>query len=241
MSTTPEGLHQQLGALVATMPDLTGNIGRDELTWLGRAYVLVSGQLGRSDALSFQLASEGLSGMLQDQNALRIAAMTHRALAVAESKAPAGSQGAFIAAGAAFTALQVVAKIFSEARTEILVVDPYLDATVIFEYVPFAPEGIACRLLGASREALVQTLNTVAGRWATQFGNTRPIGIRVAPQRQLHDRLIIVDANRAYNLSQSLNGFAVHSHASATRFPTDIADQKIAAYEEIWTAATIVI
>lgn len=239
MAVTPEGMYQQLGALVAAMPVLTGRIGAEEHRWLGRAAVLLRHYLSPVEVTSFNLASESLFGMLQEQNALKISAMVHRALAHAEQAAPADMQGQFIAAGAAFTALQVISKILSPATDDLLIIDPYLDATVMFEFVPLAPERVNCRLLGSNREVRTDSLRTGLTRWRTQFGETRPIEARVVPQRQLHDRIVIIDRRTAFNLSQSLNAFAATAHASAVRFPEDIARQKIDAYSDMWDTATV--
>jgi hypothetical protein len=51
-------------------------------------------------------------------------------LAVVEVELPASSAGAFIPTGNTFDALAAVIKIFALAKTELLVVDPYLDEKI---------------------------------------------------------------------------------------------------------------
>ena len=73
-------------------------------------------------------------------------------------------------------------------------------------------------------------------RWAKQSGAA--VEVRLSPPRALHDRLIIVDRDKVWNVSQSCNHLAARSPASITPFDPDVAAQKRDAYEALWTAAT---
>jgi hypothetical protein len=74
-------------------------------------------------------------------------------------------------------------------------------------------------------------------RWAAQFGQDRPIAVRVAPQAILHDRLILIDGTESWSAGQSFNGMAQRSHTSIERSDPEMAAMKIQAYEAIWSGA----
>jgi hypothetical protein len=76
--------------------------------------------------------------------------------------------------------------------------------------------------------------------WVTQHGANHPLQVRLAKPRELHDRLIIVDATVAYTLTQSLKDFAKRAPAEIVR-ADDTASLKIAAYEDIWSSAEVVV
>jgi hypothetical protein len=233
---TPEALYLQLGSLVAEMPDLAhGPITPEMNRWLGRAALLV--QLARCDTgsvVALRVASQNLNGSLRQGNAQTIAVIVNQALAKAELLAPAASQGSFIAAGNTFDAFAMVGKALSEAKADVLMVDPYADATALTDYAMLAPETVSVRLLArADRKSL---LKPAADRWVQQFKD-RPLTVRLAPAKTLHDRLILVDGKTAWVLGQSFNKLAERAHTSLVRMPPEAASEKIEAYEAMWASA----
>jgi hypothetical protein len=83
------------------------------------------------------------------------------------------------------------------------------------------------------------TLKPAIEKWRRQFGATRPLEVRAAPPRKLHDRHIMLDRLDVWTVGQSFNALAEHSHSGITKTidPLVSAD-KIAAYEDIWDTAT---
>jgi hypothetical protein len=69
--------------------------------------------------------------------------------------------------------------------------------------------------------------------WTSQHGTSRPLGVRLAPPRALHDRAILIDGMTAWILTQSIKDFAKRSPAEIVR-ADDTASLKIAAYEAVW-------
>jgi hypothetical protein len=225
--------------LIAATPDLAdGNIDAAKLAWIGRASFLVEALCAPRDVAAFNLAAEHLIGVMRHTNAHQMRVILHRALARAEAQAPVAAQGAFIPAGEKFTAFQVIGRILEGATRNILIVDPYLNDVAVREFAPLAPEGISVRLLGSSRQQVVATLPTALTRWQQQFGAARPLEIRTAPQRDVHDRLIAIDETSVFTLTQSLKDFANRANATAVREAEHIAEPKIEAYAEIWNNAT---
>jgi hypothetical protein len=238
MAMSPEELYLLLGTLIEEMPDLaTGPITNDVNRWLGRAVALVQTSGDTANTIALQVASQNLNTAIRAQNAQTIAAIVHTALAKAELAAPAQVQGTFIAAGHTFDALAAVGKVARGAATSVLLVDPYSDERMVTDYVGLAPESVLVKILAETGKHK-PTLKPAADRWKQQFGQARPLEVRLAPSGTLHDRLVIVDGNQAWVLGQSFNKLAERAHTSLVRMNKEAGDLKIAAYGSIWQSAT---
>ena len=236
----PESLYLQLGQLVAEMPELqgTGPISHEVNRWLGHAARLVRVVGNLADASILASASNGLDSSVRDFNAQTIRAIVYRALALAEANAPTAARGGFIGAGAALDALQVVGKVLAEAKRDALIVDAYMDSKVFTDFAPTAGHGVSVRVLADRSTTRPEALLPGLARWKQQFGEARPIEVRLSAPRALHDRLIFADGTLVWTLSQSLKDFATRSHALVQRLDPDLARMKVAAYGEIWNAST---
>jgi hypothetical protein len=235
----PEALYLQLGYLVSTMPDLAGPgpITPEINQWLGRVTVLVEASGDLQDLIALQVSSEGLDSVLRRENAQIIAAVVHRALARAELRAPTSARGGFIPVGEAFTAFAAVGRILEAAQRDVLMVDPYANAKILADYAILAPEGVNVRVLTDAGAAKAD-LKPAAEHWLKQFGLARPLEVRLAGARTLHDRVIAVDGTDAWSLTQSLKDFAVRSPATILRVDAETARMKIEAYTAIWQASS---
>jgi hypothetical protein len=158
-------------------------------------------------------------------------------LARAELAAPAETQGAFITVGEQFSAISAVSKILGNARDDVLIVDAYADATILTDFAVLAPETATIRVLG-DEHSVKPSLRPAATRWAAQYKAVRPLDVRLAPARALHDRLIVTDGGSVWIFTQSLKDFAGRAPASIVKVPVDIAAMKVAAYDAIWQDAT---
>ncbi|MGN7100197.1 phosphatidylserine/phosphatidylglycerophosphate/cardiolipin synthase family protein [Ralstonia holmesii] len=240
MKLDPESLYVHLGRLVETMPNLNrpGPVTTETNQWLGRAAALVEAAFGQSvELISFNIAAENLDSVLRATNAQTIAAIVHRALAKAELTAPAASQGAFIPVGESFSAVAAVSKVLSAARQAVLIVDPYADAKALTDFAVLAPEGVHVRIL-SDAGTVKPSLKPAAESWAKQYNSTRPLEIRLAPAKSLHDRIITVDDAQAWTLTQSLKDFAARSPATIVKADAETAGLKIGAYAIMWQSAT---
>ena len=241
MSLDPESLYMHLGRIVETMPDLRrpGPVSPEINQWLGRAAVLVEAAGDRVESVQFKVASVNLDSAIRDQNVQTIASILHRALARAELRAPAASQGAFIAVGESFSAFNAVSKVLTGAPQTVLIVDPYADAKALTDFAVLAPEGVLVRVL-SDAGTMKPSLKPAAESWAKQYGTTRPLEIRLAPARSLHDRIITVDETQAWTLTQSLKDFAARSPATIVKVDAETAALKIGAYGAIWQSAAVI-
>jgi hypothetical protein len=236
VSLTPEALYLQLGSLVAQMPDLANAPITPEVNrWLGRAAALVEEGGDLAGATQLQSCSQFLT-FNPAYNAQAIAAIVHQALAKAELKAPAAVQGTFIAVGHTLDAFGAVSKVLATATADVLMVDPYADEKALTDFALSAPNQVSVRLL-ADQADYKKSLKPAAERWVQQFGHTRPLSVRLAASKTLHDRMILVDRSTAWTLGQSFKDLVVRSPTSLVRMDPESGSRKIAAYETMWNAA----
>lgn len=230
------------------MPDLTqAPLTQDVHLWVARAYAFVKEVGNLADPILFTTAANNLgeSGRSTFQYQSRInaaheiTAIIYRAFAIAETRAPAGASGTFIPVGNSFDVFAALSKLFQTATEDVLIVDPYMDETALTEFGIAVPEGIALRLLSDQADHK-PTLEPAAKKWGTQYGATRPLAVRLAPPKALHDRAIFIDQKTAWTLTQSLKDFAKRSPAEIIR-ADDTATLKIPAYESIWQSASIIV
>lgn len=165
-----------------------------------------------------------------------IRSLLYTALARAELGAPTASKGAFIPAGNSFDALTAIAGVLRECRGYALIVDPYMDAVALTDFLPMVTEGVPLRLLASSKQKNAG-LPEAVGRWTVQYAGARPIELRLATPKLLHDRLIMDESN-VWSLSQSFNAIAQRSPAMVQRVGADIASAKRGAFMDIWGSAT---
>ena len=82
------------------------------------------------------------------------------------------------------------------------------------------------------------TLKPAAEKWVAQYGLSRPLSVRLALPKTLHDRAIFIDKREAWTLTQSLKDFAKRAPAEIVRADS-ITALKIEAYEAIWDNASV--
>jgi hypothetical protein len=243
MALDPESIYRQLGRLLAAPPDSLLVMSTKKLEWLARVRALVAatGDIEASAQFSMGMAMLSAPGstMKNKEGEEQLLFAAYSALASAELKAPAGVKGAFIPASNSFDAFAALAKVLESAKQDVMIVDPYLDETALTEFGGIVPAGVTYRLL-SDKASHKPTLQVAAGKWQAQHGGARPLAVRLAGPRTLHDRAIFVDKAVAWILTQSLKDFAKHSPAEIVR-ADDTANLKIHAYEKIWETAEVVI
>lgn len=239
MTIDSETLYRQLGRLIETMPDLTAHpLSNEAHLWLGRAYALVK-EVDNSVAIRFSVNADNLGTFLGSNADKEIKNIIFRCFAITERKAPVSAIGAFIPVGDSFDAFAALSKIFQTATKDVLIIDPYMDGTALTEFGIAIPENVCLRLM-TDQASYKADLLPAAKKWVQQYGIVRPLLVRFAPQKTLHDRAIFIDQTAAWSLTQSLKDFAKRSPAEIIR-ANDTADLKIIAYKEVWDSAQIVI
>jgi hypothetical protein len=235
----PEELYRRLGRIIeAAPPPPEPALSTEFMKWVGQASALINAIGDLALSAEAQLATNGLHYPDRKLKFEKLMLLLHKALAIAELDAPPGAQGAFIPVGNTLDAYVALAKILGSAKIDVLIVDPYMDDTVITEFAASVPEGIPLRLL--TDEATAKpNLAPAAMKWNQQYP-TRRLGVRLASPRALHDRAIFIDKTQAWTVTQSLKDLAKRSPAEIVR-GDDTAALKVSAYEAVWTTATVIV
>lgn len=237
MKLDPATYYRMLGRIIEEAPNIPPNkpLSPDARKWLGRvdALVLQSGDI--ADRMDLRVAM-GFIETNREYGMSAVFSVLYRVLAAAELKAPPSERGAFIPVGSGFDAFAALGRILSEAKTDVFIIDPYLDETALTDFAVAVPQGVPLRLL-ADDNGFKPTLAPAVKRWIAQHGSARPLSARLAPARSLHDRAILVDGGQAWTLTQSLAHFAQRSPAEIVNVGGELAALKIVAYEKIWSGA----
>lgn len=234
-----ERIYRELGRLIEEMPDLKACPVTPEVhRWVGRAFALVSEVGNGADATIFSVTSQNLGTTGAGTASATLIPIVYRALSIAERNAPSGAAGSFIPVGNSFDAFAALAKLLGTAQKDVLIVDPYMDETVLTDFASTISENVSVRLMASA--SCKPSLQPAAIKWQQQYGAVRPLMVRIAPPKALHDRAIFIDQTAAYALTQSLKDFAKRSPAEIVR-ADDTAALKIEAYENLWASATVVV
>ncbi|WP_447760144.1 hypothetical protein [Sphingopyxis panaciterrae] len=244
---SPEALYYQLGQLLNNMPDLRAVDGNNFTTveamdWLARASALAreAEPIG-SNSTAIEVGGDWiLKGLNKNDQIQKIALAIRRIMARLELTLPTSAKGAFLIAGEEFDALAAVGKLLGEAKTDVLLIDPYMDASTLIEFGGLVADGICLRML-TDEAHFKDTLEPAAGKYVAQYGVARPLEIRLASARSLHDRLIILDSSSAWIVTQSLKDIAKRAHASIQRADEEGASLKVAAFKDIWNRSVVMI
>ncbi|XOK10425.1 phosphatidylserine/phosphatidylglycerophosphate/cardiolipin synthase family protein [Agrobacterium tumefaciens] len=239
---SPEEIYHNLGQLLAATPDFAAHdrLQSEETIWMAKAYALLKASGMSSDSMEMKVQMDLMTTATPHYRpgyAAKIAAVLHRALAVAEINAPTSVRGAFISAGSAFDAMAAVGRVLAQASVSARIVDPYMDEKALTDFALLGGPSVKIELL-ADISAVKATLKPAVSRWQAQYANDRPLEAKLSAARSLHDRLIIVDGSSVFTLTQSLNAFAARSPASIVKLEGDAVPLKIAAYDAFWKVAT---
>jgi hypothetical protein len=235
-----EELYRRIGRLLENVPDLSrvGDLPTDLMQWFARANALVEASGDSTAEMRMRMEINDLLGPRAFEASKKALMILYNVFANVELRAPASAQGAFIPAGNAFDAFAAITKILSSAKRDILIVDPYMDETILTEFSGAVGSGVTLRLLSHKASAK-QTFAPATRHWIQQnFGS--PLQSRLAPTRALHDRAMFIDHKIAWTLTQSIKDFAKRSPAEIVR-ADDIAPLKIAAYDDIWLTSEVVV
>jgi hypothetical protein len=236
----PQELYHYVGRLIETVPSSGGTpqVPREVGLWVGRAATVIKNHCDMSEMLRCSVSE----GQIADRNTRakaldEIQLILFKVLADAESMLPPGQGGSFIPVGNALDFFTSLSKKFQSATAEIFIVDPYLDETILTDYGTAVPEGMRLRLL-SDESTHKPSLIVAASAWVKQHAARRPLEVRLAPPRTLHDRAIFIDGVQAWTLTQSFKDFATRSPGEIVS-TQDTASLKIPAYEQVWSASRI--
>jgi len=238
-SIPAEQLRALLEQVISSAPEFPyeGSVSLEDERWLARAETLIEAGNSISDTVAFRLARSNLKTYSHSRSGL-IAPLLNT-LERVELYSPAVGQGRFIPPGETWKGYAALVKILQPACGDLLIVDPYLDASVFVDLLPHtnASEGVRCLTTkGQYHGGLVAAYQ----KWqADPIGTAHPAELRFAAPKSLHDRMIIVDLKDVWLVSQSLKDIGVHSPASLTRAEPELSSLKCAHYDELWQQAVV--
>ena len=140
-----------------------------------------------------------------------------------------GPSNVAVSGAMVFDYFDEIRKVIEMAKSDILFVDPYLDAEFVSRYLPQITEGVCIRLL--AREKL-QTLLPAAQMFVHQ--NQARLEIRSAPN--FHDRYVFIDESNCYQSGASFKDGAKKAPTTITQI-TDAFAAVFQTYQEIWRSA----
>lgn len=231
---TAEQLLVEIEELLRTTPDLTAFRTHEPevLSWSGRlAAAIERWDPLKSPRLEAALHAAASPVTIQSSEAIRRVLLI---LNQAWHDLRIGSVGpstVAVGAGRVFDYFDEVRKIVETAQSDVLFVDPYLDADFVSRYLIHVRVGTTVRLLARLN---LKTLIPAIAMFEQQNG-TR-VQVRSAPS--FHDRYVIVDGAACY---QSGASFKDGGKTAPTTL-TQISDAFTAVrdtYEGIWTKANI--
>lgn len=239
---TPEALYHQLTRLRSEMPPAVEFGKPSSVQWIGRALALVEAVDGSTmETINLRAYFDHVNRFpATAQTATMIAQVIETVIARVELRLPTEQQGAFIPAGGVFDGYQAVSKALSAAKKSIFLIDPYGDDTLISDFVPLAPEGVPVFVMSDEGYAK-PSLKPATERWIAQWKQKRPLEVRLASARSLHDRLIVIDSDTAWVVGQSFKDLAKRAHSSLVRMDAESGTLKINAHIALWKTATKVV
>jgi hypothetical protein len=133
----------------------------------------------------------------------------------------------FISKGEVYTGFRALQQIFEQARSEIIIIDPYVDEQVL-DHVAALNSTIKVQLL---TEHVKETFKAAFPKLVQQRGN---VEARVASH--FHDRFVILDGAACYQLGSSIN----HLGRKATvidRKSGTVKDKILSEFASLWGGA----
>lgn len=219
--------HGRFSSILAAADGLRGRLGSQYPASAAPASYL-DGALGSARKL------------VQAEVSIRCLEADRRAGAKSEADVPirgaasAGPRDGFINANRPFDAFKVITDVLRSAKHDVLIVDPYMEDSLLTRFADAVPTGVTLRLL-ASQKANKPAFASAVDAWAAQFGSSRPLQVRLAAH--LHDRHIFIDRTAAWVVTQSFNAIAGRSPAEVVRSSPDLVQEKLTAYEGFWASA----
>lgn len=233
MSLPPQILLAQLKALLARTPSFDNftPASSEHLQWLGQAFALVN-RWNSTEAIFLKVSADFLGGVEFDRGRKvgAILGTVHRAIADLELQLPASNGQAF-GPGALYDFFKALSSVIASANKSVFVLDPYLDDKVFDTYLSAISRNVNVRLL-----TKLNTANIKAAK--DKFTAQYQTAIDIRKSNAFHDRVIFIDDSECWVLGQSIANAATSMPTYLAPLSADIAQLKLADYENVWLSAT---
>lgn len=137
-----------------------------------------------------------------------------------------------VPAGRVFEYFDELRKLIEGARSDLLIVDPYLDAEFVSRYLPFVASGTQVRMLARER---LSTLKPAVDAYKAQSAAS----VEVRTVGGFHDRYLFVDLQACYQSGASFKDGAKKTPTTLVQI-TDAFAGVQATYEQLWNGAAVV-
>lgn len=232
MELTDAQLLAEVEDLLRTMPERFDLDSPDIFSWLGRARTVIR-RWDKWKAIDFDgdvnSLHSGSSNRKYDANC-GVQTILHEARHDLRLRT-VGPLTVALDQGAVFDYFDEVRKQIETAKSELLFVDPYLDAEFVSRYLPHVAQNVRVRLL--TRERLETLLPAVAA-----FRQQHKLAIEVRSASGLHDRYIFVDRLFCYQSGASFQAGAKKAPTTLTQI-VDAFSAVLSTYEQRWSTATV--
>jgi hypothetical protein len=135
-----------------------------------------------------------------------------------------------VPAGRVFEYFDELRRLVEAAKSDLLIIDPYLDAEFVSRYLPFVSPSTTVRMLARER---VATLKPATQAFAAQSG----LSVEIRTVGGFHDRYLIVDRQACYQSGASFKDGAKKTPTVLVQI-TDAFATVHATYEQLWASAT---
>jgi len=157
--------------------------------------------------------------------------------AITELEFEVGVQAIAVDPGNVFDYFNETRKILESAKSEIFLIDPYVDADIVSDYFATIDPSIKIRILTSARPGVLSSIVPAATKLNQQTGIN--IEIRsVNSSDRLHDRFWLIDDSKGFQSSCSVNAGGKKS-AAVIMEVHDIFDATQTTYEGFWTNGDI--
>jgi hypothetical protein len=220
--------------LIRTMPDRFYSWGTpDAIDWMGRARSILT-----LPAVGFHIeAAIAVDQALENSSSMSTKGKNKLLLLLQQARhrlrlEVVGPMSVAVNKGMVFDYFDHLRRVVEEAKTELLFVDPYLDADFVSKYLPFVASGVKVRLL--AREKLKTLIPSVQA-----FAAQSSIQSEVRNGSGFHDRFVFVDGIRGLQSGASFKDGGIKTPTVLLEL-SDTLQQVLKTYNELWDASPIV-
>lgn len=209
--------------------------GEETKLWIGRTKVLLEGT-GKSinrDIKDIEQYYDNDSAFFSDKvEPARNDIQQSLIDAIAKLDIELGSQAVAIEPGNVFDYFNETRKLLTLAKSDIFLIDPYVDSSVVSDYFATIDSQIKVRILTSAKPGVLNSIKPAAEKLNQQ--TSLSIEIRsVNSNDHLHDRFWIIDGTHGYQSSSSIKDGGKKAAAVILQVH-DIFDATKMTYEGYW-------
>jgi len=200
--------------------------------WIGRTHALLK-KHDLMAAISFNTDSDFLHIPLTAKNNWStMRTIINTAISTLELETPQEHQQVY-GPGSSYDFYRDLKKIFCSAKNSLFLIDPYINEEVFDLYIDAVPGNVKIRLLTGQ---VSNALKTIIGKYKSKPG----VQFKAKTSKKIHDRVVIIDLNECWVLGQSIKDAAKKKPTYIAPLPSDVVQQKVQHYEDIWNKSPAV-